>query len=646
MGTTSHSHLFTQLSDLPSPGTVLRRDGEDSMFIGFRVTKRPAEGGREVEMDFLVTKLGAQIPLDGGELTLVTACETIAQATEYPVSPELARRFDEFIRHEANDLVHEVAARAHELGHRIVVMGGAVRDLVMGKSTTEVNDLDMSGTIPPVMFADLVRLTALEMCEPSDTGTLQARRRSTSHVEVPSVQVSKNGIVHVSRFTFDKSAKVWAERKFLEYGPYKTVPIGTPEYGAPEFLTGFSPVIDVSSRDMTINALSYDPTTKTILDPAGVLDPANENHGITGYHGSQLASWSESTAPHAVRLVPIPLGEWAKSFWRAKALARVLKATAKFPDADLEPARTWLRENNSLSTLPATRHGVHAGAAATVQAHLLSVFSDLDSDDLARRDNAYQRLMTAATRLTGDDQELSWLNARITEALGPVDHTIRRPSRWPDGAELAAVFAYDASHKYEFTSSTKVLTAVDEGPGAVRFWRRQVRDLTSTAVVVAYSSESGDQSKRVVGFIEGNNVHVPLTADEVPQATAYARESLRQEDWDRLGRLFGEHVHLTLSPDYEAPDPSDAEGAQHWKTWEARGWLPPKNLRSRPAPGPLAMTEADMSQPMRDMELLKRAIRAGFVEVGDGFTDLYWACLGSGTVRLSPAGVFELQDHS
>jgi hypothetical protein len=135
-------------------------------------------------------------------------------------------------------LVRPLLAAVYGGGHRLWLAGGAVRDVVVGRELHEVNDLDLSGTVPPGRFSDIVRqvLRAIGMSECETTVTPDSL--------VCSVR---------SRRT---NARL-LEYRALNRGGFRFPAVGS---GLAE---------DAQHRDFAFNALFYDPMEHKIYDAGG-----------------------------------------------------------------------------------------------------------------------------------------------------------------------------------------------------------------------------------------------------------------------------------------------------------------------------------------------------------------------------------------
>jgi hypothetical protein len=127
-----------------------------------------------------------------------------------------------------------------QMGYLIWVVGGPVRDLIDGCSPELVNDLDLAGTSPPATF-----------CKAAHSALVRAGLGDLRF------KVSPHSLVC---FLTPPNQTTRA----IEYKPL--VSLGFPDT-VPACGSNFSD--DVSTRDLTINCLFYDPLRRAILDPTG-----------------------------------------------------------------------------------------------------------------------------------------------------------------------------------------------------------------------------------------------------------------------------------------------------------------------------------------------------------------------------------------
>ncbi|NAS20135.1 hypothetical protein GT755_00385 [Herbidospora sp. NEAU-GS84] len=135
-------------------------------------------------------------------------------------------------------LIRPLLAAVHATGHRLWLAGGAARDLVADVPLSEVNDLDLSGTVPAGRFTDITRQTlrALGMSE---------------------CQVTVNPSSLVCSVLPPKRKTRLIEYRGLSKGGFKFPAVGSRLSE------------DAQYRDFAFNALLYDALDHQIMDPSG-----------------------------------------------------------------------------------------------------------------------------------------------------------------------------------------------------------------------------------------------------------------------------------------------------------------------------------------------------------------------------------------
>jgi len=236
---------------------------------------------------------------------------------ELALSSELAGRFEELIFHSAEPwtpLTRGIFDVTRSWGYDLWVVGGAVRDLLLGAKPRDVKDLDLAGTTPQqrlhLFFSSLIDL---------DPGTAHRKWKTNS---------SSQGIVHVKapggasviqhsglRSRWDAASKSW-------------------RFGA-------DLVADYAYRDIAFNTLFYDATTRTVTAPHrdGLED--------LGLDPEALATWTEERGLEAranltVRPIPLAPNDQVPSEWSVKGLARVVKSIDRNPSAQMSHVGPWL----------------------------------------------------------------------------------------------------------------------------------------------------------------------------------------------------------------------------------------------------------------------------------------------------------------
>lgn len=135
-------------------------------------------------------------------------------------------------------LARPLFAAVHATGHRMWVAGGATRDLVTGASPEAVNDLDLSGTVPPGRFTDILYQTLRA------TGMSEFRMTVTPDSLVCAV------------------VPPGTTTRLIEYR-------GLTQGGFAFPAVGSSLAEDAQYRDFSFNSLMYDVLDHRVLDPTG-----------------------------------------------------------------------------------------------------------------------------------------------------------------------------------------------------------------------------------------------------------------------------------------------------------------------------------------------------------------------------------------
>lgn len=131
-----------------------------------------------------------------------------------------------------------IARRLQEAGHAALIVGGAVRNALLG---LPVKDIDIATSAPPEAVAELF-----------------AQARSVgAHFGVQLVTLSEAGDA-ATRHTFE-IATFRAEGSYVDFRRPESVRYGTLEE-------------DVARRDFTVNALYYEPVAERLVDLVGGVD--------------------------------------------------------------------------------------------------------------------------------------------------------------------------------------------------------------------------------------------------------------------------------------------------------------------------------------------------------------------------------------
>jgi hypothetical protein len=269
-------------------------------FLGYTLASRllglPQAGGpAEVFEPHLVEVDSTTYPFDP-----LTALSTAAQRMIYgrsvitPVPPSLAAMSEYLvnftIRGEPVYDVLEALDSQHGLQYPVSIVGGTVRDLLGGKSGTEIVDIDM--TISQTYSALGFALTDFF----NNRG-----REVTDRVLLTGTSKSRFGQMKVAKMAGDQEdldVACLKSRSFPENDPIRVnmvSPLLAPEKEM-DYLFGFSYVSDARSRDYTFNSVYLEPF------------PKNASRLIDIYEtGTQDAQQRLLRVPPHFPLDPIPL---------------------------------------------------------------------------------------------------------------------------------------------------------------------------------------------------------------------------------------------------------------------------------------------------------------------------------------------------
>lgn len=182
-------------------------------------------------------------------------------------------------------------ASVHATGHRVWLAGGIVRDAVLGVAQRRVNDLDLSGTVPPGRFSDIAyqSLRASRMSEFRTTVTPGSLVCAVTHPGSMDRLIEYRGL-NVSGFRFPA--------------------------------VGSALVEDARHRDFTFNALFYDVLEHELFDPTG--------------------SGVDDLVGHKRKFVP--LKETEDPYAQGEIVIRAMKFALRWAasELDLDELNTWL----------------------------------------------------------------------------------------------------------------------------------------------------------------------------------------------------------------------------------------------------------------------------------------------------------------
>lgn len=350
------------------PGDTIRMGNGDMDVVLGTVLGRHARNGRRDLIDQIVLHDLGNTPVEIVSDFAVVEAAPAPVVNAYRTSQELAAAFDHMLGSLGGGLGAQLVSDARELGYTLYVVGGPVRDLVLGNRT--VNDLDMTGDMPAGLFRDLIYYSAMKL--------LPTERRDLRNAWLPRANISSSGVVHCYRIVpatgeQQKSGIQFTTEKFIEYAAFKDHQI---EPGRDEFVYGWDPTVDFLWRDVTINSLLYDPhpQRRVVIDPAGALD----DFGVTQRH---LGTWTgERVDQSRITLRPCDIPATASTSWAAKAVGRAVKSAHKYPEASLSATTTWIAENEAALQAAATNGDIQM--ASGFGQHIAKALSPLTGDEL------------------------------------------------------------------------------------------------------------------------------------------------------------------------------------------------------------------------------------------------------------------------
>ena len=171
----------------------------------------------------------------------------LAEERRHPLDAKLAEQFAALlIRKPWTWVAPTLFDLARRWGYDLWIVGGAVRDVLGGDSVDAVNDLDLCGTVPPVLFASWLR--SLTDLDPVTKAEGDGRPYAAFKVAQ-----SSNDIVHWNR----------SGKSIVQYTCLRRRHSANSWFGGAEFGE------DLTFRDVRLNTLFYDPTRSLVLDPSG-----------------------------------------------------------------------------------------------------------------------------------------------------------------------------------------------------------------------------------------------------------------------------------------------------------------------------------------------------------------------------------------
>lgn len=248
---------------------------------------------------------------------------------------------------------------APDEGHIVLVVGGAVRDALLGASV-ERKDLDFAGTLLHVGFQYLVR----------HVEAMAAGGELALVDRICRIDPSKDDAVLKITGTDGRSRSDYAPLK-LEWDPYH---LG----GAPSYVYGSSFRTDAGWRDATINALLYDPLGGQVYDPTG--------HGLAdlGLDRRSLGSPIEDVGRRGFWLRPIDPPPGAPAETLVKRLARLLHQLLRFADEypHTEPVSDWCHDHEPRLLQALLKHSTEPGGSSGQHPFTAAVREFLTDDEI------------------------------------------------------------------------------------------------------------------------------------------------------------------------------------------------------------------------------------------------------------------------
>lgn len=399
------------------------------------------------------------------------------EVNAYRVSEGLAAAFQTVMDTMAGGLAGQLVLDAQELSYKLYIVGGAVRDLVLGTPAQDVNDLDMTGDVPSGLLRDLVYWSGIRR--------LPNTRAQLRTAWLPRANLSSTSVVHGYRLIADprptQGNQVLVDH-FLEYAPFKEAVLPDNPDG---FLFGWDAEADHSWRDMTINSLLYDPSRRVIIDPGGVLDDL----GVTQ---RTLRNWDGTSSDQSRMILrPIPIPASAPAHWAPKAVARLVKSIIKFPQASLSGITEWV-DTHAQHLQELVPRKDDAAGKPSLEAHLVKAF------DGAKPGSALFERVKSAIALLETAGMPAWFAATVHKAAAGSESPIFRSgstsNRWP-GNGLGAVRLEGSDHGFKIGTDLPSPMEADPSAGSSHF-QTMVADWDFEEVEV-------DQLGTVVSFTDG-----------------------------------------------------------------------------------------------------------------------------------------------
>jgi hypothetical protein len=188
--------------------------------------------------------------------------------------------------------VWDITKRFHDMGYDMWVAGGAARDFLRGRTTA--NDVDLAGTVPPGVFAEVV----YQLIRDFD------------------LDLGMNPPAQVIYIYDRQKPRIAKSRRALEYAPLKHQYIKIPV----RYEFDHDTERDSMHRDLTINSLLCDIFRGVVIDPTG--------RGLDDLSTLKL---------RVISPVPADCPEGTL----ASRVLRLLKFVVRWEDADLGPVQDF-----------------------------------------------------------------------------------------------------------------------------------------------------------------------------------------------------------------------------------------------------------------------------------------------------------------
>lgn len=251
---------------------------------------------------------------------------------QYGLSPALKERFEEAIFQSTRDwsrVTRPLVDLAATWGYGLWVVGGAVRDLLLGANPKDIKDLDLAGTVPPRLMRSFVDSVVRSSPDTAFLGW----KSNTSGL----------GVVHLGHPSNQRPID-----SFLQYASLRQrYDRSDANKRKHHWCFGADLQADMGFRDVMFNTLFYDPVTQTIsaADKRALND--------LGFDAHSLGTWTEEAATNArnhlvVRPIELTGADAVPDSWAAKGFARVVKSIDRNPNADLTPVRDWWAASGEL----------------------------------------------------------------------------------------------------------------------------------------------------------------------------------------------------------------------------------------------------------------------------------------------------------